>query len=50
MYKQEIPRLFDVEGGKKTEDGENVLFKALTKNFLLTSKSCSWLKPIKPTS
>ena len=26
----------------KTEDGENVLFKALAKNFLLISKKFSW--------
>ena len=32
----------DVERGKKTEDGENVFFKAFAKNFLLTLKSCSW--------
>ena len=29
------------EKNKKTEDVENVFFKALTENFLLTSKSCS---------
>ena len=27
---------------KKTENGENVFFKAFAKNFLLTSKSCLW--------
>ena len=27
---------------KKTEDGENVFFKAFAKNILLTSKSCLW--------
>ena len=27
---------------KKTEDSENVFFKALAKNLLLTWKSCSW--------
>ena len=27
---------------KKAEDGENVLFKALAKIFLSTSKNCSW--------
>ena len=27
---------------KKIEDGENILFKALAKNFLLTAKSCLW--------
>ena len=29
-----------VERRKKTEDGENVFFKALATNLLLTSKSC----------
>ena len=28
---------------KKTEDSENAFVKALAKNFLLTSKWCSWL-------
>ena len=28
---------------KKTEDCEIVFFKAITKYFLLTWKSCSWL-------
>ena len=27
---------------KKTEDNENVFFKAPAKTFLLTSKSCLW--------
>ena len=27
---------------KKTEDGENVFFKAFAIKFLLTSKSCFW--------
>ena len=40
--RQEIPWLFDVERRKKTEDGENVFFKARAKMFLLTLKSCSW--------
>ena len=31
-----------VETGEKTKDGENVFCKAFAKNFLLTSKSCSW--------
>ena len=39
---QEIPLLFDVKRRKKTEDGENVFFKAPPKNCLLTSKCCSW--------
>ena len=34
--------LFDVERRKKTEDGENVFFKDLAKNLLLTSKSGLW--------
>ena len=39
--------LFDVErnmsiGKKKTENGENLFFKALGKRFWSTSKSCSW--------
>ena len=34
--------MFDAERRKKTEDGENVYFKALAKNFWLTSKSCLW--------
>ena len=38
LWKQEIPWLFDVERRKKTEDGENVFFKALAKNLFLTSK------------
>ena len=32
----------DVERRKKTENGENLFFKALAKKYLLTSKSCSW--------
>ena len=32
--------LVNVERRKKTEDDENVLCKALAKNFLLTSKGC----------
>ena len=28
------------EKEKKTQDGENLFFKALAKDFLLTSKSC----------
>ena len=31
---------------KKTEDGENVFFKALSKRFWLTSKSCSWFNKV----
>ena len=31
-----------VEKSKKTEDGENVFFKAFAIKFLLTSKSCLW--------
>ena len=27
---------------EKTKYGENVSFKTFAKNFLLTSKSCSW--------
>ena len=27
---------------KKTEDGENVFFKAVAKNFLLTEQICLW--------
>ena len=42
FIKQEIPWLFDVERRKKTEDGENVFFKAFAKKFLCTSKSCLW--------
>ena len=38
--------LFDVERGKKTEDGENVFFNALANRFWLTLKSCSWFKKI----
>ena len=38
---QEIPWLFDVEKGKKTEDGGNLFFKALANRFWLTSKNCS---------
>ena len=34
--------LFHVEKVEKTENGENVFCKAFAKNFLLTSKSCSW--------
>ena len=45
LWKQELPWLFDVEKnvsiGKKTEDGENLFFKALTNRFWLTSKSYS---------
>ena len=37
-----IVLLSDVERRKKTEDGENVFFKALATNLLLTSKSCLW--------
>ena len=37
--KQEIPWLFDAERRKKTDEGENVFFKALAKNFLLKSKT-----------
>ena len=42
LWKQEIPWLVDVERRKKTEDGKNVFFKALAKDFLLTSKSYLW--------
>ena len=34
--------LVNVERRKKTADDENVLCKALAKNFLLTSKGCLW--------
>ena len=34
---------FQEERRKKTEDCEIVFFKAITKYFLLTWKSCSWL-------
>ena len=30
------------EKKNKREDGKNVSFKALAKNFVLTSKSCLW--------
>ena len=47
---QENPWLSDVERnvsiGKKTEDGENLFFKALANRFWLTSKSCSWLNKV----
>ena len=42
LWKQEIPWLFNVERRKKTEDSENVFFKALAKHLLLTSKSGLW--------
>ena len=32
--------LLDVETRKKTEDAENVFFKALAKKLLLASRSC----------
>ena len=38
LWKQEIPLLFDVERTKKTEDGENVFFKALAKVFFNIKK------------
>ena len=31
---------------KKTEDGENLLVKALANRFLLTSKSYSWFNKV----
>ena len=40
--KARISWLFDVETRKKTEDGQNVFFKALTKNLLLASESGLW--------
>ena len=33
-------------GEKKTEDGENVFFKALFYRFWLTSASCSWFSKV----
>ena len=32
--------VFQCRERKKTEDGENVLFKALAKSLMLTSKGC----------
>ena len=32
--------------GKKTEDGENLFFKALANRFWLTSKSYSWFNKV----
>ena len=32
--------------GKKTEDGENLLFEALDNRFWLTSKSYSWFNKV----
>ena len=49
---QKIPRLADVEGNlsvkKKTEDDENLFFKALTNRFWLASKNCSWFNKVVP--
>ena len=52
LWKQEIPLLFDVERNmsiakkKKTEDGENLFFKALRNRFWLATKSCSWFSKV----
>ena len=46
LWNQEIPWLFDVEKRKKTEDGENLFYKALANRFWLTSKSCSWFNKV----
>ena len=48
--KQEIPWLFDAERRKKIDEGENVFFKALAKNFLLKSKKNLCRPSIKWTS
>ena len=34
------------KGREKTENDENVFFKAFTNRFLLTSKSFSWFKKV----
>ena len=33
-------------GKKKTEDGENLFFKALANRLWLTSESCSWFNKV----
>ena len=39
--------LFNVEREReKTENGDNVFFKALVNRLWLTSKSCSWFNKI----
>ena len=50
LLKQEIPWLFDAERRKKTEDGENVFFKALDKNFCEHQKVVHERPSIKWTS
>ena len=35
-----------VNWGKKTEEGENLFFKALANTFWLISKSCSWFNKV----
>ena len=50
LWKPEILCLFDIDRKmpieKKTEDGENLFFKALDSRFWLTSKSYSWLNKV----
>ena len=50
LCQQQIIWLFDVERnmwiGKKTEDGENLFFKALDNRFWLTLKSYSWFNRV----
>ena len=38
--------MFDIEKGKKTEDGENLFFKALANRFWLTSKNRPWFNKV----
>ena len=53
FWKQEIPWFFDVERNvsigkkqKKTEDGENLFFKASANRFWLKLKCYSWFNKV----
>ena len=51
FIKARIPWFFNVGrnlsiGKKKTEDCENLFFKALSNRFWLTSKSCFWFNKV----